>query len=794
MTLAAATRLGPYEIVAPLGAGGMGEVYRAKDTRLGREVAVKVLPSEVASDPERLRRFEQEARAASALNHPNILTVHDVGRADGTSYLVTELLTGESLRELVARGPVPAARAIELARQLARGLAAAHECGIVHRDLKPENLFLTRDGVLKILDFGLARRETPTFAEGALGDASTRLETAAGTVLGTVGYMAPEQVRGERADARSDLFALGVVLHELLTGANPFRRESAIESLHAILREEPPTLDSPSSGAGSALGRVVSRLLEKRPESRFQSARDLAFALDELAGSGAAAPPPLAPPRRRLAPAAIALAVAAAVAALWLWRRGPEPPAGDAVDHVRSLAVLPFDDLAPAGGETYFSDGMTDALTTELARLPDLTVIARSSAAVYRRSAKAPREIARELGVEALVTGSVLRAGDRVRISAQLAAADTDRVLWAESYERAARDVLVLQGEVARAVAGAIALELTPAEKQRLAARRAVEPRALDEYLRGRARWSLRTEPETRAALAHFEAATRLDPGFALAHVGVADAYIILAAYHWMESHTAAPLARAAAERAIALDSTAGEPHASLGDLHFHYDRDLEGSLRAHRRALELSPSYAVAWSWLAEPLLALGRNDEALAALRRAVELDPLAAFPRFFLGEALHAADRPAEAEVEFRRAIELSPEYVPPRHQLVRLALERGETAAALAEARRLAERFPSSGVDVVLALSLVKSGQNAEARELLARSQSRHGGRDVGAFARASLAAALGERERALAALREGLESHDFRMPSLLFTRRELEFRALAGDPEFERLLTEIRGGR
>ncbi|MCM2270501.1 MAG: protein kinase, partial [Thermoanaerobaculia bacterium] len=680
--------------------------------------------------------------------------------------------------------------------QIARALAAAHEKGIVHRDLKPENLFVTRAGRAKILDFGLARVDRPELSGASLAEASTRLETDAGTVLGTVGYMAPEQVRGERADARSDLFAFGVVLHELLSGANPFRRESAIESLHAILREEPPPVGSSPSGAGSALGRVVARLLEKRPEARFQSARDLAFALDELAGAssaGASPAPPAQRRARRLAAAAAALALVVA-AAFWLWRERPIAARGDGTGPVRSLAVLPFDDLDPAGGESYFSDGMTDALTTELARLPDLKVIARSSAAVYSRSHKPPREIARELGVEALVTGSVLRAEERVRISAQLAAAGDDRVLWAESYERAARDVLALQAEVARAVAGAIALELTPAEEKRLTARRVVDPRALDEYLRGRARWSLRTEPETRAALAHFEAATRLDPDFALAHVGVADAYIILAAYHWMEPRTAAPLARAAAERAIALDPTAGEPHASLGDLHHHFDLDFEAALRAHERALELSPSYAVAWSWRAEPLLALGRTEEALAALRRSVELDPLAAFPRFFLGQALRIAGRVTAAEVEFRRAIELSPEYVPPQQMLVRLALERGDTAMALVEARSLAERIQSPAGDVVLGLALVENGQSGEARELLARMESQSSVGESNAYSRAALAAALGERGKAIAALRQALENRDFRLPTLLYRRGDLEFQALSRDPEFESLLDEIRGRR
>jgi eukaryotic-like serine/threonine-protein kinase len=283
MTLASGARLGPYEILSPLGAGGMGEVYRAKDSRLGREVAVKVLPADVASDPERLRRFEQEARAASAIHHPNLLTVFDVGTHDGVAYLVTELLTGESLRELVRKGPLAPKRAVELGTQIAKGLAAAHERGIVHRDLKPENLFLTQDGVAKILDFGLARLDLPERDEAELQNASTVLETSAGTVLGTAGYMAPEQVRGERADARSDLFALGVVLHELLAGANPFRRDSTIESLNAILKDEAPDLADASSASNPGLARIIGRLLEKDPARRFRSAHDLVFALEGLA-------------------------------------------------------------------------------------------------------------------------------------------------------------------------------------------------------------------------------------------------------------------------------------------------------------------------------------------------------------------------------------------------------------------------------------------------------------------------------------------------------------------------------
>ncbi|MCM2270414.1 MAG: serine/threonine-protein kinase [Thermoanaerobaculia bacterium] len=373
MSLAPATRLGPYEIVAPLGAGGMGEVYRAKDSRLGREVAVKVLPADVATDPERLRRFELEAKAASAIHHPNLLTVFDVGRHDDTAFLVTELLDGESLRELVRKGPLPPKRAAELATQLARGLAAAHDQGIVHRDLKPENLFLTRDGRAKILDFGLARIERPELSQADLNNVSTVLETQAGTVLGTVGYMAPEQVRGERADARSDLFSLGVVLHELLSGANPFRRDSTIESLNAILKEEPADLAATPSGANPALARVVARLLEKDPARRFRSAHDLVFALEgaTLATSGAVPAPPASPSdavARRWRPAVAGLALlAAGLVGGSLLRPAPR----SAMRHVQFEFAPPGEGGFPASAEvhnfTLAPDGRTLAYVTTVA-------------------------------------------------------------------------------------------------------------------------------------------------------------------------------------------------------------------------------------------------------------------------------------------------------------------------------------------------------------------------------------------------------------------------------------------
>ncbi|MEZ5313308.1 MAG: protein kinase [Thermoanaerobaculia bacterium] len=794
-------RLGPYEITGKLGEGGMGVVYRARDPRLERDVAIKVLPPEVARDAERLRRFEIEARAASALNHPNILTVHDTGTSDGTTYLVTELLEGRSLCELLADGPLAAERACALAVQVAGGLAAAHRKGIVHRDLKPENLFVTSDGRAKILDFGLARLEAPEVeapGAAALPERSTVTGTAAGLLLGTVGYMAPEQVRGERADARSDLFALGVVLCEMLTGANPFARPSAVESLHAILKEPP----SPIAAAGipAAVEATAMRCLEKDPERRFQSASDLAFAL-ESAGSGerrSAALPPAGSdasgtrPSRGLRLAGALLALLAVAGFGWWFRQRSASTASAesaAAPAIRSIAVLPFASLSPESADEYFSDGMTDALTVELARLRELKLIARSSTARFRGSTLAPAAIAGELGVEGLLSGSVLRAGERVRISAQLTEAKSDRIVWAESYERAVSDVLTLQGEVARDIAGAIALQLSPAETTLLASARPVDPRALDEYLQGRALWTRRTEEGVTAALGRFEAALAIDPKFALGQSGLADAYTILAAYNWMEPRRALPLAVAAAERAQALDPDAGEPHASRGDLAIHWDRDLALARKELRRALELSPGNAVAYHWLGEAALVGGATDEAIGYLRRAIELDPQAPAPHLQLAMAYEGLGRVEEAERTYRRALEISPGFASAASGLVRIELARGQGSAALAAAERTAADDPSVLNRATYAVALAWTGATDRARAILEALRAERGERWVSPYEIACVEAALGERAAALANLRQAVEASVFQVQSLSI-RTPLEFSRFDGDPEFEAIRASI----
>ncbi|HEX6791966.1 MAG TPA: protein kinase, partial [Candidatus Krumholzibacteria bacterium] len=764
MSLAPNTRLGPYQILDSLGSGGMGEVYRARDARLGRDVAIKVLPASVAADPERVRRFEVEARAASALNHPNILTIHDIGTENGVTYLVTELLRGRSLRDLIT-GPLAPATVSSIATQAARGLAAAHHAGIVHRDLKPENLFVTHDGVCKILDFGLARIDVAAAPGSGSGVATAA--TLAGTVLGTAGYMAPEQVRGHATDARSDIFSLGVVIQEMLTGRSPFLRESVVESLNAILKEEPavPTRSTP-------LGSIASRCLEKDPVRRFQSAGDLAFAL-EHAGSGFAGAS--VPPRRRWSRWMIALPVLgiAGVVLVLALRAHEHGPPQVAATPVRSLVVVPFASLSRESSDEYFSAGMTDALTTELSHIGALRVIASHSAARLQDSTRSTADIAKELGVEAIVSGSVLRAGDQVRISARLSEAATDRVLWAESYDRPVSNVLALQSEVTRAIARAIALELSPAEEARLARPASVDPRAVDEYLKGRYLWSRRTEPSVREALEHFRASAQVAPDFALAYAGIADAYLILAAYNYEQPLTVAPLALEALTRAMELDSTAGEPHATRGDFAFHVERNYELAMRHADRAVTLSPGYAAAHIWRGEVLSVLGRTGEAIEEMQRAISLDPMTPFPRFFLGTLREISGDPAQAERDYRAAHALMPGY--PAGGLVRLLLRNQRSEEALAVARETVAVDPAPGNVAVLGVAQAFSGDRDGAQTTLDRLRAMASERWVSPLDIASVEASLGHSEEALRQLRAAIDSRDFRGP-MLGIIRDIEFDA------------------
>ncbi|MDX1548008.1 MAG: serine/threonine-protein kinase, partial [Rhodothermales bacterium] len=503
-------QVGPYLLDGPLGRGGMGVVYRAYDARLDRPVALKFLPPHLSGDARARQRFVAEARAASALDHPHICTIYDVGQAeDGRTYIAMAYYEGQTLKERLAGGPLPAGEAVAVASQVAEALAAAHARGIVHRDVKPGNIFLTEAGAVKLLDFGLAKT------------AGTDL-TRPGTTLGTVAYLSPEQARGEAAGASADLWALGVVLYEMLAGKRPFRGEHAQSILRAVLDDVPPPLPTLRPALPEGLPGLVERALAKHPADRYPDAAALLADLRAVReGAAPAAPPRRASPAMRRRLPYVGLAVLAAVVSLWalltLW---PPPAADSDASAFTALAVLPLDDFSEDPDAAYFADGMTEALIANLAQIEALRVISRTSVMPYRDTERPLPEIARALGVDAVIEGSVTRAGSRVRITVQLIDAATDQHLWAQSYERGLGDVLALQDEVARAIAAEVHAQLTPQEQTRLASARPVDPAAYEAYLRGRYQWNTRTPDGLARALEFYQASLAHDPTYAPAHAG----------------------------------------------------------------------------------------------------------------------------------------------------------------------------------------------------------------------------------------------------------------------------------
>ncbi len=627
MTLAAGHRLGPYEILSPIGAGGMGEVYRARDAKLDRDVAIKVLPAHLTSNADALARLEREAKAVASLSHPNILAIHDFGSEGGVTYAVMELLEGETLRSKLEAGAVSPKQALEFAQQIVKGLSGAHEKGVVHRDLKPENVFVSRDGHVKILDFGLAKR-----IEAAAADEQTSAPTATGltepgTVMGTVGYMSPEQVRGLPLDHRSDIFSFGAILYELLSGKKAFGRLTAADTMSAILKEEPPQFSASGASVSPALERVMRRCLEKERENRFHSAKDIGFALAEASGPAASLAHPAAlPSGKRLRAVLIATAVLGlALVGLFLLRVSRRT--ADAA--VKRVAVLPFENLG-APEDEYFAEGISDEVRGKLTSLPGIAVIARGSSKPYKKTTKTPDLIARELGVGYLLTATVRwekgEGGQRVHVSPELTeitgkGAPTSR--WQQPFDAPLTDVFQVQSEIASRVAHALGLELRSGEEKRLSEKPTQNLAAYDAFLKGEnlVNMGFRTA-NLREALRDYEQAVALDPGFALAWAKVARTGSFL--YAFIKSPELAQRTREAAEKAIALAPDLPEAHTALGSYHGLVLGDIRRALELHNKARRMAPGSADVLFATGAAEYGLGNFEASIEHLREAERLDP--------------------------------------------------------------------------------------------------------------------------------------------------------------------------
>jgi len=789
------TKLGAYVITTPLGAGGMGEVYRARDERLDRDVAIKVLPSTSPADEPARKRFRKEALVLSRLNHPNIATIFDFNTLEGRDFLVMELVEGETLAARIGGRALPEKDIVAFGAQIAAALEEAHENGVVHRDLKPANVVLTPKGLVKVLDFGLAKLlRTP--AERDLTASLTATPAAAGTLP----YMAPEQLQGEEADARSDLYALGAVLYEMATGQRAFREDLATQLVDAILHRPPVTPRARNERISPDLERIILKCLEKDPEQRYQSAREIAVDLRRIAaGSESSAPVALSRPRpARLRVAfwgALALVLTAAVVFgldIGGWRSRLLRPASKM--SIRSLAVLPLDNLSGDPGQQFFADGMTEELTTELAQLSALRVISRTSAMRYRGTQKPLPDIGRELNVDALVEGSVERAGGRVRVTAQLIEAATDTHLWAKSYERDLQDALALQSEVAAAIAHEIQAKLTPSEASRMAASRPVNPAAHEAYLRGiyyfqegrNQTVDVQTIASFSRSIEQFQDAIRLDPGYAQAYAGLARAY------HWLAGWSGREFAvksREAAEKALQLDPNLAEAHGALGYVAFEYEWDFPRAEKELREAIELNPNYEEAHHGLGLYLLAAGKPLDAVFELSRGRDLDPSNLALQDNLAFACDCAGQYDRAVTILQNEVARLPNDAGSYQFLAESLLDKGDIAQGLQAARRAVQTDPKNPSNLATqARGEALSGNRAAALKIRGDLESMARGKTISPRALAAAHAAVGENDRAFEWLQTAVSRREQGIS--LYLKCAGVLRNLRADPRFAGLLRQI----
>ena len=764
--------LGHYRIAEKVGAGGMGEVYRARDEHLDRDVAIKVLPPGTLSDESARKRFHKEALALSKLNHPNIATIHDFDTQLGVDFLVMEYIPGITLSEKLVSQPLPEKEIVSLGMQLAEGLSAAHEHGVVHRDLKPGNLRLTDDGRLKILDFGLAKLRLPVTATAATESLSEPQAMA-----GTLPYMAPEQLLGEELDARTDIHAVGTVLYEMATGQQPFAQVERSQLIGAILHKPPPSLGALNARLSPELERIIGKCLEKEPENRYQSAKELAVDLRRLArsrdsghitGEASAVPQFRVVVRHKAIFATIAVIVILLllVAAFWLAGRKSIPEASQIPP---SIAVLPFVDLSPEKDQEYFSDGLAEELLNSLAKIQGLHVAARTSAFQFKGKNQDLRVIGQKLNVATVLEGSVRKQGERVRITAQLIQVSDGFHLWSEAYDRNLTDIFAVQEDIANAVAGSLRVTLLG---EKAPSSRGTNLEAYNVYLQGKYFYARYRKEDVDKAISCYEQAVRLDPNYALAWASLAEARSFRAtSYGPIDGFR---MARQAAERALALDANLAEAHAIMGWIKREYDWDWAGAGTSFQRALALAPGNATAIRETAQLAATLGNFEQALMLDRQAVELDPLNG--RAYMGLVLHLyyTGRLDDAAEAAKKALDLNPDVPALQTFLSRVYLAQSRPQDALAEARRETDPgYRQQGLALANYALGKKQESDAALRQLIAAFQS------DGAFQIAEVYAFRGEADRV------------FEWFGRAYAQRDSGFSIMKGDPLLKSIESDPR---
>jgi serine/threonine protein kinase/tetratricopeptide (TPR) repeat protein len=776
-----------YRIVEQLGAGGMGVVFKAQDSRLERAVALKFLPEKLAQQPQALERFRREARAASALNHPGICTIYDIGEQDGRAFIAMEFIDGETLRTHIHGKPLPLQELLELGIETAEALEAAHAEGIIHRDIKPANIFVTKRGRAKVLDFGLAKLVPKGVAdsEGEQQDSSSIV----GIISGTPSYMSPEQVRGDGLDPRTDIFSLGLVLYEMATGRQAFSGGTGGMIIEAVLTRPPVPVRSINPAIPSKLEEIIDKALHKDRDQRYQHAADLRTELQRL--------------RREIDSGSRAEDEGERSAAIS--NTGPLSSTGEQVPRtstsitrafrpervsktIDSLAVLPFDNASRDPEYEYLSDGITASLINILATVPKLRVMAQSTVFRFKGRGIDPQAVGRDLNVRAVLTGRVMQSGGSLRIGAELVDVATGSRLWGAQYDRKPGDIFAIQDEISNEISEKLRLQLTRAQKKRLTRRHTEDPEAYRIYLKGRHHWNRWTEEGFYKAIEYFQQAVEKDPAYALAYAGVADSYVLLGWNSYLPPEDAFPKAKAAALKALEFDPDLGEAHTSLAAVLWLHGWQWQEAQKEFKRSLELNPTYPTANHWHAEYVMTMGRHAEAIAKIKDSQTLDPLSLIINVAIGWTHHMGRRYDEALEQLLQTVELDPNY-PVTYWILglvhrtmgryELAITEGEKAVNLSGGSTL--------MRAALAHSYGKAGRRREAMQILDDLTKLAKHKYVAPHFVAGIHIGLGENDRAIEYLEKSCEDHSH---WLIYLHLDPSMDDLRNDPRFQDLLQRV----
>nr|ART36319.1 C598 [uncultured bacterium] len=812
--LEANTTLSHYRIVSKIGAGGMGEVYLAQDTKLDRKVAIKFLHERFSKDADKLGRFIQEAKAASALNHPNILTVYEIGEVGGRNYIATELIDGSTLREQLSyKESLQLNQILKIGVQVAEALSAAHQAGITHRDIKPENIMLRKDGYAKVLDFGLAKLSEPgALTTGSGSEDATRhqVNTTPGMVMGTVSYMSPEQARGKKTDARTDIWSLGVVLYEMLSGRVPFTGETVNHTIVSILEKEPVPLEN----VPAELQRIVRKSMTKDVEMRYQSARDLLIDLKNLrrdldiqgelersvVPNRATANASLENPTQmnvsdaagvtksgraaatnsvttssssleyaitraknhKVAAAIVGLVLLAAISAVGYIAFSSKDVSSN---QINSIAVLPFVNASGDKETEFLSDGISETLINNFTKIPELKVAARSTAFRFRGREGDPKEIGRELGVGSVLTGKLIQRGESVSIQVDLVNTTDGLQIWGNRYEGKASDIVSIQQRIATDVSSQLKLKLTGAQAQQIAKTYTQNPEAYQHYLRGRYYWNKRTADDLKRGLQEFQQAADRDPNYSLAYVGLADTYVLLEEYAGIPSSESLPKARAFAQKALQIDSSLGEANATLGLINNRSWQWAEAEIE-FKRAIELNPNYPTVHHWYSVNLRDMGRLDEALSEIKRAQELDPLSGIIGVNVALIYMNKNDYESAAEQLRKVVELDPNWWGAHYWLGVTHLKFGRNQEAIAELQKSVELSNRSSWPLChLGYAYGFTGKRSEALAIQKELEEKYPKREAIAMQIAGVSAGLGDKDTAFTWLEKAAQDRSGDLPRI-----------------------------